>query len=439
MAQIVPKNTDVIVIGGGIVGLASAYELALRGVQVVVVEKGRMAGEQSGLAWGFVRQQDRDPVELPLMVAANKLWPDLTKRLEADIDWRQEGLVALADSEEALAHYKNRAKLEQSHGVDSRLLTPQEVQSHLPGYSLSVLGGLYTASDGHADPLKSTLAFGDAARRLGVEILEHTAVTKLQMSQDRVTGVETTAGPIAAKTVICAAGAHAPKLLRPAGIKFPIRSTRSTVARTHPLPPLTELAVRGPRVSFRQTRSGHVILGGSGPSAADYDITLESFRDLGVFLPNFIANRKMVKLHLGRPLVEDILRSLPFTPTGYVAKKNPFAHTVKTMPQANHEMVETIRRAFHGCYPSLPSVTIDQSWAGIIDTTPDVVPVIESSEKVAGLFIAAGFSGHGFALGPIVGQLLSEWIVDGKPSMPLDGFRLNRFAEKTLSKARKLY
>ena len=191
-----PREAEVVVIGGGIAGCASAYYLAKRGVKVVLLEKGRLAGEQSSRAWGFVRQQDRHPAELPLMVAGNRIWRGMEGELNADLEWTAGGMLALARDGKDLAYYEERARLEQAAGADSRMIAPTQVRSLLPQLDQQVLGALLTPSDGHANPEKSTLALAAAARRLGADLIENHAAERLVIQGGRVTGVLTGGGEI---------------------------------------------------------------------------------------------------------------------------------------------------------------------------------------------------------------------------------------------------
>ena len=427
------READVVVIGGGIAGCASAYQLARRGVRVLLLEKGQIAGEQSSRAWGFVRQQDRDPAELPLMVVGNRIWRELEAELGADIEWNPGGILALARTPEDLAHYEARALLEQGAGVDSRIVTPAQVRRLLPQLAVPVLGGLHTPSDGHAHPGKATLALASAAERAGAILRHHCAVEGFERAGGRLSGVVTGHGTVRTDTVLCAAGAHSSRLARGLGLDLPVRSVRSTVCETEPLAPLTNLAVRGLDVAFRQSRSGSLWLGRVSAGSADYDITLESFRHLRWFLPNFLRNRTLLRLHVGRPLLQDLLRALPGTP----ARRHPFAHTVDAEPPPNRATAEGNRLAFMRHFPAVGAVRIARSWAGIIDTLPDLVPVLGATE-VPGFLFATGFSGHGFAMGPVVGRLMAELICDGRPSLDLTALRFARFREGKLAAARAL-
>ena len=258
------RRCDVVVVGGGIVGCATAYYLARRGVRVILLERGEVAGEQSGRNWGFVRQQGRDPSEVPLMVAANRIWRGLEQELDADLEWIQGGNLALASTPERLALFEGWLPTARENGVDTRLVTPREIQELLPGMVGAWVGGLYTASDGHAEPAKATQALGRAAVKLGVELHEGCAVEGIATEGGRVGEVRTELGVIRAGTVVCAAGAWSARLLRPLGLRLPQRWVRATVARTTPAPPLTRAGVWGPAVSFRQRRDGTLNLAAGG-------------------------------------------------------------------------------------------------------------------------------------------------------------------------------
>jgi glycine/D-amino acid oxidase-like deaminating enzyme len=256
-------------------------------------------------------------------------------------------------------------------------------------------------------------------------------VEGFELHGGRIAGVRTELGTIRAETVLCAAGAHSPRLGRMLGLDLPMRSVRSTVCETTPVRPFTQLAVRGLDVAFRQTRAGALWLGRVSAGSADYDVTLESFRHLRHFLPNFLRNRELLRLHVGRPLLADLLRSLP----GHRARRHPFAHAVDVEPPPNPHTTEANRRAFQRHFPALGELRIARSWAGIIDTTPDVIPVLGRTD-VPGFLFATGFSGHGFAMGPVVGRLMAELICDGRTSFDLAPLRFSRFREGALAPAR---
>ena len=428
------QAADVVIIGGGIVGLSAAYFLARRKQRVVLVDKGRLAWEQSSRNWGFVRQQGRDPIELPMVALSNRIWCGISEELDADTEWRQGGNLALAATEEDLERYAQGAQEAQAAGIETHVLTREQVQGLLPQVHGPYVGGLHTPSDGPADPLKGTLACAKGAQREGADLREYCAVESITTTGGRVSGVSTTQGEIRAAAVVCAAGAHSAHLARLAGLNLPQRAVRSSVVATAPVPHLTDLGVWVQGVGFRQARDGSLILGKASAGTADHDVTLETFRNVGLFLPNYLKNRDLFRLRFGMPLVRDILRHLP----GTAARRHPFAHLVDAEPPVNPHTVAKSVRGFEALFPHLAPLRVARTWAGIIDATPDLVPVLGEVRARPGLFFATGFSGHGFGLGPGAGQTIAELITDGRTALDIRRMRFERFAERDLSQARKI-
>ena len=432
MARMLEREADVVVVGAGIIGAASAYALARRGVRVVVLEGGDVAGEQSRKNWGFIRQQGRDPAEVPLMMEANRIWRGLEQELGADLEWVQGGNLALAADRARLARFEEWLPVARQHGVDTRLLRPRDLPAVVPGLGGRWLGGLYTPDDGHADPGKSTDAFVRAAEARGAAVHLACAVEGLAASDGAVTGVLTERGEIRARRVVCAAGAWSWRLLRTAGLILPQRWVRGTVARTTPAPALTACAVWGPGVAFRQRKDGSFNIAAGG--ALDHDVTLDSLRQLRFFLPNAWKNKAHFRFHVGRPLLRSLAAALP----GSAAGRRPLSRDRGVEPAPNPRKVRRALAELGRVLPALPRLDIAQSWAGYIDATPDLVPVLGEVPELRGLVVATGFSGHGFAMGPIAGRLVSELIVDGKASLDISAFRFSRFAEGAIGRPRNV-
>ena len=428
----VEREADVVIVGAGIVGCATAYYLARHGVRAVVVERGAVPGEQSRKNWGFVRQQGRDPLELPLVMEANRMWRGLERELGADIEWTQGGNLALAADEARMARFEAWLPVARDSGLETRLLGGRDLASVVPGLGGGWSGGMYTPADGHADPEKTTDAFARAAIAHGVPIHLDCAVQGIATTGGAIGGVLTERGEIRTSTVVCAAGAWSSRLARTLGLAVPQRWVRGTVARTTPAPPVTTCAVWAPGVAFRQRRDGSFNIAAGG--ALDHDVTLESLHQLRFFLPNFWKNKALFRFHVGRPLARSLAAAMP----GSSARRHPLVWDRALEPVANPVKVQRSLAELQRVLPSLPPLGIARSWAGYIDATPDLVPVLGEVPAMRGFVLATGFSGHGFAMGPIAGRLVAELIVDGKTSLDISGFRFSRFAEGAIGKPRNV-
>ena len=426
------SEADVIVVGAGIVGCATAYYLARRGVRVAVVERAAVAGEQSRKNWGFVRQQGRDPLELPLVMEANRIWRGLEEELGADIEWVQGGNLALAADGARMARFEEWLPVAREFGLDTRLVRARDLASVVPGLGGVWVGGMHTPGDGHADPEKTTDAFARAATTQGAVVHMGCAVQGVATRAGAVTGVITERGEIEAPWVVCAAGAWSSRLGRMLGVDLPQRWVRGTVARTTPAPAVTSCAVWAPGVAFRQRRDGSFNIAAGG--ALDHDVTLDSLRQMRFFLPNYWRNKALFRFHVGRPLLRSLAAALP----GTTGRRQPLVWDRGIDPVPNPHKVRRSLAELQRVLPGLPPLEIARSWAGYIDATPDLVPVLGVPPGVQGFVLATGFSGHGFAMGPIAGRLVSELIVDGKTSLDISGFRFSRFAEGAIGKPRSV-
>src|SRR5215510_943777 len=346
------READVVIVGSGIVGSATAYFLARRGLRVVVVDRGAVHGEQSRKNWGFVRQQGRDPHELPLALEANRLWRGLEAELGADVEWVQGGNLALAADTERMGRFEEWLPIARDFGLDTRLLGSAEVRRVIPGLGGYWVGGLHTPSDGHADPEKATDALARDAAAQGVGIELGCAVERVFTRGGAVSGVITERGEIRAPWLVCAAGAWSSRLARTLGLELPQRWVRGTVARTTVAPPVTSCAVWGPGVAFRQRKDGSFNVAAGG--ALDHDVTLDSRRQIRFFLPNFWKNKALFRFHVGRPLVRSLLAALP----GSRARRHPLIWDRGVEPVPNASKVARSLAELRRVLPGLPPVSI---------------------------------------------------------------------------------
>lgn len=422
-----PGRADAVVIGGGIVGCASAYYLARAGLSVVLIERDAVASQQSGRNWGFVRTQYRDPLELPLAVEALAIWPDLEGELGEPLGWRRTGCVFVAETEAEQAAFAAWHDRTRDLSGASRLLSPGETRDLLPALSRPTEGALLTPSDGQAEPALATLAFARAAGRAGVRMIEDCGVLAIEGSGARVTGVTTEQGTITADIVVCAAGAQSHRLLAPLGLDLPQQMVRSTVSLTAPLPPLSDPCFCGFGIGLRQRADGSCII--AADSTSDIDVTLDSLRGLRFFLREFYRHRSGFSLRLGRPFLDDLHQRLCVP-----REQRAVAGRRPTIP-ANDARAACTGETVAMLFPGAGEVTLVKSWAGLIDVMPDALPVLDAPGPVPGLIVATGFSGHGFGLGPAVGRHVAALATGQAASPMLTPLRLERFAAGTYARA----
>ena len=230
----VPTAADVVIIGGGIIGVSAAWFLAKRGIDVVVCEKGHVAGEQSGRNWGWVRQQGRDPREMPMIVESLRIWRELGAEIGEDLGYRQHGILYLINDDKQLERYAAWAKFAEDYETGTRLIDRNELPRFVRGNAVEWCGALYTPTDGRAEPHRAAPALARAVARHGGRILTGCAVRGVETRAARVSAVVTEHGAIRTSTVLCAAGAWTSMFCRSLGIRVPQLRVRGTVCRTAP-------------------------------------------------------------------------------------------------------------------------------------------------------------------------------------------------------------
>jgi glycine/D-amino acid oxidase-like deaminating enzyme len=418
-----PEAADVVVIGGGIMGSAAAYYLAKAGLDVVLVEKDKVAAQQSGRNWGFVRTQYRDPAELPIALEALAVWPSLERELGAPIAWQRSGCIFLAGTEADFSRFEQWVASVRDTGSDARMLSSREVARLMPALRARVHGALFTRSDGQAEPGLATTAFARAAERLGAQVLEDCGALAIDVAAGMVRGVLTEHGFIRSHTVICAAGAHSHRLLAKLDLLLPQQVVRNTVTLTSTAPTLSESCFCGFGLGLRQRPDGSCIV--AAESLSDIDLTLDSLRAARFFIPELVRSRKSFSLQLGRPFLEDVYRRLALPRERRMIE--PRRPNIPPNFRRAEQNLELLRSLFAGA----EQVAVVKSWAGLIDVLPDALPVIDAPDSVRGLVVATGFSGHGFGLGPAVGRNVADLITGAKPNAALQPLRLERFALRT--------
>ena len=292
-----PEAADVVVIGGGIIGSSTAYFLARAGVSVALFEKGRIAGEQSGRNWGWVRQQCRSPVELPLMIESLAIWKELSAHLGEDLGFRQGGTLYLAGSEDELAGLAQWLGVARTHGLDTKVIAGRELADVFPGGSRFV-GALYTASDGRAEPSRAGRAIARGAARAGARVVSRCAVRGIETAAGRVSAVVTEHGRVATRAVVCAAGAWTRLFCGSLGIRVPQLPVLNSVARLAPAPKLLDGQAWSPALAIRRRADGGYTVAHGHSSL--HSLVPASFREALKFLPALRASPDSVRLSFGR-------------------------------------------------------------------------------------------------------------------------------------------
>jgi sarcosine oxidase subunit beta len=370
-------KSEVLIIGGGVIGSSIAYHAARQGRQVVVVERSVEVASEPAASWasaGGVRRQGRHPAEAKLAIEAIERWRTLEEELEAGVQYRRGGNLLLAETDEEADKLVDFVREQQEYGfADVRLVDRQEVLALVPGLRAGVVAGSYSPGDGQADPALATRAFAAAAQRHGATYWNGTAALALMTRGERVIGVLTERGEVEAEQVVLAAGAWSDDLARGVGLHLPIKTAAlqmvlSTQAERQALQPVLSAVSRA--LSLKQLNDGAFLLGGGWPG-------------------DVAADRRSYTLR--------------------------------------QESVEGNWKTACELLPAVGQQRVVRAWCGLEAMSFDDLPFIGEAEGLGGLTVAIGFSGHGFALAPAVGRVVAEQLVGGA-TPELEGLGVGRIA-----------
>ena len=376
----IPKTADVVIIGGGVMGVSTAYHLAARGCKdVVLLERAPFLGsEATGKCAGGIRYQFSTEINVQLSLLSLPMLERFEDELGQSIDLRWTGYLFLLDNETDVATFRRNVAMQNRLGIPSCILTHQEVGARVPLLQIDdIFAGAYNEHDGLADPGGVVQGYAAGARRAGVQLFTGLAATGIPISAGRVVGVETADGIVATRAVVNAAGPWAGEVAALAGVDLPVVPVRRQIAVTSPLSGLP---------------------------------------------PDF-------------PFVIDFSKALYFHREGRgILTGQSNAHELPGFDQSvDHSWTEQHLEQAMARFPLLGRAGLMREWAGLYEVTPDAHPVIDGLADPGGFFIAAGFSGHGFMHGPITGKLVAELILDGRAqSLDIRQLRFSRFAEGDL-------
>ena len=418
-----PARADVVIIGGGIIGTSAALFLAQKGISVVLCEKGHIAGEQSSRNWGWCRKMARDPREIPLVIESLRLWERMNETVEAETGFHTCGIMYLGETAEDLARLEAWLEHAREYQLDTRIIDGQEVARLLPGSAKPWAGALYTASDGKAEPQKAAPAIAAAARRHGATVVTQCAARGIETVAGRVAAVVTEKGRIACGSAVIAGGAWSRLFCGNLGIDLPQLKVLGSVMRTERLDGGPEISASGGLFGYRKRMDGGYTIATLG--VRTIDLVPDNFRLLPQYLPAARLHWKKLRFRVGSRFAEEWRMPRSWG----LDEASPFEKARVLNPAADPFVLGRARASIAEAFPAFRDVAIADSWGGMIDVMPDAIPVISAVDSLPGFYIATGFSGHGFGIGPGAGRLVADMVSGGPAIVDPAPFRLSRFTD----------
>ncbi|MDB6177666.1 FAD-binding oxidoreductase [Paracoccus sp. Z330] len=421
-----PSAAEVVVIGGGIIGCSTAYYLARKGVDVALLEKGQVGAEQSSRNWGWCRQQNRDERELPMATRSLDLWAALAGEIGQDPGFRRCGLLYLSNSEEEIAGWARWRDMARGMGVVSHVLDADEAARRGVATGRKWRGGVFSPDDGIADPERACPVIARGVIAAGGTVHQNCAARGLETEAGHVSAVVTEHGTIRTKIVVMAGGAWASSFCHQQGINFPQASVRSSIMSISGGISGPDALHTGP-VSLTRRGDGGYTLAISGN--ARVDPTPQQIRYAKHFVPMFAKRWRVL-----RPGGLEGWRSGHETRARWALDRETPMERMRVLdPRPDTATIGVTLRRAGELLPDIAGATVRHSWAGYIDSTPDGVPAIGET-SLGGLVLAAGFSGHGFGIGPGAGEMIADMVTGAKPFLDPSPYHPDRFASSSWGK-----
>lgn len=394
-------SADVVIVGGGIIGMAIAYYTAKLGLDVVVVERGEISGGTSSRCDGNILAIDKDPgFDSQMSLKSQELIADLVHELDEEFEYRAPGSILVCESDEEMAAAQRWVARQKAVGLPFRMLDRQDLRDEWPYMADDLLGGLECATDSTVNPVLLTYSLASTARRLGARMLTHTPVTAILLDANRrVRGVETANGTIKAKTVINAAGVWAKQIGSMVGIDIPI-----------------------------EPRKGHILVSSRTPN-----IGKRKVMEFGYLISKFGGERKV------DPEIEKYGVALVFEPTAsqnfLIGSSRQF---VGMDTRVDPYVIRLIAERAIRFFPVIRNIPMLRTYAGLRPWTPDHLPIVSQVDEIPGLYIAAGHEGDGISLAAVTGKVISEMLCGAPTCIPIEPLRYNRFHDKNEQKGETL-
>jgi glycine/D-amino acid oxidase-like deaminating enzyme len=420
-----PASADVVIIGAGMAGTSAAYALAKKDFSVALIDKGVVGGEQSSRNWGWCRQQHRDLRELPLAMKSLQIWGELNADLDAETGFRRTGLVYVTNRPADFAQWEEWTLKAREYQMHSRILSPAEAKEMTPGSVPEWVGGIHSSTDGRAEPSLAVPAIAEGARKLGATIHQNCAARGLFIEAGKVAGVITEHGVIRANAVLCAGGAWSSLFCRRHKVRLPQAGVKSTSFATKAAPQVTDGGLSLPDVTLRRRLDGGYTVGLGGRGLVE--LSPQGLLYARDFWPTLKTRWSGVTMGLGRSFFDgpEAFARWSFDDASPFEKHRIFD------PPADPKLVHQGLTRLGEHYPALKGLEVAQSWGGLIDSTPDGIPVISAVDPLPGLYLSTGFTGHGFGIGPAAGQLAADIVAGDPPIVDPHPFRYSRMIDGT--------